>query len=99
MSRRLNRDTLPLHKPEACSNFWQLPDPACGCYLHSNGFAGFVGDISLAMEDAMVYDLRGHTYCCGSERGSFTSSGLTNSIGRSVQPPLLCTASSCLCFG
>ena len=21
--------------------------------------------------DEMVFDLRGHTYCCGSERGSF----------------------------
>ena len=35
MSRRLNRDPLPLHKPEACSNLQQWPDLARGCYLHS----------------------------------------------------------------
>ena len=35
MSRRLNRDPLPLHKPEACSNLQQWLDLARGCYLHS----------------------------------------------------------------
>ena len=37
MSRRLNRDPLPLHKPEACSKLLQWPDLARGGYLHSNG--------------------------------------------------------------
>ena len=32
MSRRLNRDPLPLHKPEACSNILQWPDLARGGY-------------------------------------------------------------------
>ena len=37
--------------------------------MRSNKFAGMAKDISMAMEYAMVSDLRGHTYCCGSKRG------------------------------
>ena len=33
MSRRLNRDPLPLHKPEACSKLLQWPDLARGGYF------------------------------------------------------------------
>ena len=49
MSRRLNRDPLPLHKPKACSKMLQWPDLARGSYLHSNGFAGFVDGLSIGM--------------------------------------------------
>ena len=62
MSRRLNWDTLPLHKPEAYSRVLEMARP---CLLK------IVEDIPIASEDVMVFDLRGHTYCCGSERGSF----------------------------
>ena len=44
----------------------------------------FKAKVFLKLEDAMVSDLRGHTYCCGSKRGSVTGSGLTNSTGRCV---------------
>ena len=70
MSRRLNRDPLPLHKPEACSKLLQWPDLACGGYLHSMVPLAPLTIFSLEWNE-MVFDLRGHTYCCGSERGSF----------------------------
>ena len=35
MSRRPNRDPLPLHKPEACFKILQWADLARGCDLHS----------------------------------------------------------------
>ena len=70
MSRRLNRDPLPLHKPEACSNILRWPDLARGSYLHSMvtlvSLTVFHGNVN-----EMILDLRGHTYCCGSESGSF----------------------------
>ena len=72
MSRRLNRDPVPLHKPEACSDNLQWPDTArVGYYTTLNGFAGFLDSLSIGNVLEMVFDLRGHTYCCGSERGSF----------------------------
>ena len=71
MSRRLNRDPLPLHKPEA---FTRVPVMTRPCLLKtfpSNDFTDLVNIIPIAKEDVMVSDLRGHTYCCGSKRGSF----------------------------
>ena len=70
MSRRLNRDPLPLHKPEAHSTLLQWPALARGGHLFS------MVPLALTMIfswecDEMVFDLRGHTYCCGSERGFF----------------------------
>ena len=41
MSRRLNRDSLPLHKPEACSRTLLWTDPVRGRYFHSIGLDGF----------------------------------------------------------
>ena len=70
MSRRLNRDSMPLHKLEACSNYCN-GHIVHGGYFHSLGFEGFVECPSIGMQDELVVDLRGHTYCCGSERGSF----------------------------
>ena len=51
MSRRLNRDPLPLHKPEAWgSNILQWPDLARGgCYTTLNCFAGFLNGLSMGM--------------------------------------------------
>ena len=49
MPRRLNRDPLPLRKPEACSNILRWTDLARGSYLPSNGYAGFVDGLSLEM--------------------------------------------------
>ena len=49
MSRRLNRDPLPLHKPEACSKLLQWPDLARGGYLHSNGSTGSFDDLFMGM--------------------------------------------------
>ena len=70
MSRRLNRDPLPLHKPEAYSTLLQWPAIARGGHLHSMvPLASMM--ICSCERDEMVFDLRGHTYCCGSERGSF----------------------------
>ena len=71
MSRRLNRDTLLLHKPEACSRVLEMARPCLLTTLHSNDFTDLVENIPIAREDVMVSDLRGHTYCCGSERGFF----------------------------
>ena len=70
MSRRLNRDPVPLHKPEACSDNLQWLDAArVGYYTTLYGFAGFLDSLSMGMY--LRWSLRGHTYCCGSERGSF----------------------------
>ena len=49
MSRRLNRDPLPLHKTEACSTILQLPDLARGSGFHSSGFVGFVDGLAIGM--------------------------------------------------
>ena len=70
MSCRLNQDLLPLHKPETYSTLLQWPTIARGGYLHS--VASSVSMMLCTCErDEMVLDLRDHTYCCGSERGSF----------------------------
>ena len=66
MSRRLNREPMPLHKPEAC--FQRLLDA-----LHLQGVIFLctesqTTDWSSYATSMMVFDLRGHTYCCGSER-------------------------------
>ena len=85
MSRRLSRDTLPLHKPEACSNILQWPDLARGSYLHSNSFAGSVDGPSMGMLMRWSLTYVATPIAVAVREVLFTSSGLTNSTRRGVQ--------------
>ena len=49
MSRRPNRDLLPLHKPEACSKILRWADLASGCDLHLNGSTGSFDGLFMGM--------------------------------------------------
>ena len=82
MSRRPNRDPLPLHKPEACSKYCN------GLLLRVDAtyFQMFARAPSTVLSwewNEMVFDLRGHTYCCGS---------------RGAQSSFQCTASVCTAY-
>ena len=79
MSRRLNREVLPLQKTEAM--FFMVLRPLCvswlGAWMHSHSFSSPSSMQWCNVEDhALVFDLRGHTYCCGSERGVFHTCSL-----------------------
>ena len=95
MSRRLNRDPLPLHKPEACSKLLQWPDLARGGYLHSMVPLAL---LTIFHWNGMRWSL---TYVAtpiavAVREALFTGSGLTNLTCSGVQPSLTCTASSFL---
>ena len=93
MSRRPNRDPLPLHKPEAHSK-------------HCDGLR-FRNDVTLLHRFArapltIIDDVYGWslTYVAtpiavAVREALFTSSGLTNSTCRGVQSSLQCTAPFC----
>ena len=96
MSRRLNRDPVPLHKPEACSNILQWPDLARGGYYTTlNGFAGFVDGLSMGIYLRWSLTYVATPIAVAVREALFTSSGLTNSASKGVKQPLLCTAWSC----
>ena len=94
MSRRPNRDPLPLHKPEAHSKhcdglllrvdaaYFQIFTRALLTILHGNGtrwsLTYVATPIAVAVREAL-----------------FTSRALTNSTGRGVQSTLQCTAPLC----
>ena len=95
MSRGLNRDTLPLHKPEACSTILN------GQILRVEVACTLIALLDLMMILLLQWKMRWSlTYVAtpiavAVREVLFTSSGLTNSTGRCVQPPLQCTASLC----
>ena len=95
MSRRLNRDPLPLHKPEACSNILRWTNLVRGSYSPFYGYAGFVDDLSLAMLMRWSLTYVATPIAAAVRVALFTNSGLANSTSRGVQPSLLCTASLC----
>ena len=95
MSRKLNRDPLPLHKLEACSNILRWTNRARGSYLPFNGYAGFVDDLFLEMLMGWSLTYVATPIAVAVRVVLFTSSVLTNSTSRGVQPSLQCTASLC----
>ena len=95
MSRRLNRDPLPLHKPEAYSTLLQWPD----LRVEATYFLWFRGLLPRSLyENVMSWSL---TYVAtpiavAVREALFTSSGLTNWCCIGALPSLLCTGSLCL---
>ena len=97
MSRRLNRDPVPLHKTEACSNILQWPDLAHGGYSATlNGVAGFLDGLSKGMCLRWSLTYVATPIAVAVREALFTSSGLTNSARKGVKQSLLCTAWSFL---
>ena len=60
MSRRLNRDTLPLHKPKALTRVLVMTRPCLLKTFHSIDLTDPVDIFPIAKEDVMVSDLGGH---------------------------------------
>ena len=97
MSRRLNRDPVPLHKTEACSNILQWPDLAHGGYSATlNGFAGFLDGLSKGMYLRWSLTYVATAIAVAVREALFTSSGLANSARKGVKQSLPCTAWSFL---
>ena len=96
MFRRLNWDSLPLHKPEACYNILRWTDLARGSYLPLNGYADFVDGLSLEMLMGWSLTYVATPIAVAVRVVLFTRSVLTNLTSGGVQPPLQCTASLCL---
>ena len=89
---RLNRNLLPLHKPEACSNTLRWTDLALKL-LTLNGYAGFIDGLSLEMlmEWSLTYVVT--PIAVAVRVALFISSVLSNSTSRGVLQSLPCTAS------
>ena len=51
ISRRLNRDASPLHKPEAYSRLQEIATTCSLKIIALNDVAGIVDDVTIAMED------------------------------------------------
>ena len=80
MSRRLNRDPVPLHKPKACSDNLQWLDTArVGYYTTLNGFAGFLDSLSMGMYLRWSLTHVATPIAVAVREALFTSIGPTNS--------------------
>ena len=76
MSRRLNRDSLPLHKPEACSRTLLWTDLVRGRYFHSIGLDGLVDSPAIGWNMSWSLTYVATPIAVAVSEAFFTSSGL-----------------------